>query len=397
MITTVLLILIYLAFISLGLPDSIFGVAWPTIRAEWNMPLDAAGLVVLVIICGTVVSSFLSGFMIKRFGTGKLTTISCFMTGLALLGFSFAPAYVWMLLFALPLGVGAGAVDTGLNNYVAQHFKSSHMNWLHSFWGVGSTLGPLIMGGTLSAGLSWRNGYRTISIIQLCLAVILLVTLPVWARHKAMVEATEPTPVEAKEEKPKVFDKEVIKTKGLFFALATFLFYCAVEISTGLWGSSFLVQYRGIGVDTAAYWVALYYASIMAGRMIAGFITYKVSNKTMIRSGAIIALFAIILMVLPLPSKFALIPMILLGLGLSPIFPTMVHETPRRFGREKSQTIIGYQMGFAYIGSAIFPPLIGVVISRTSMVMFPVLLIFCAVGVIVCTEMLTRQTASVDI
>ena len=391
MVTIILLVLIYLAFISLGLPDSILGVAWPAIRADWGMPLDAAGLIVFITICGTVISSFSSGFLIKKFGTGRLTTMSCFITGLALLGFSFAPSYGWLLLLGLPLGFGAGAVDTGLNNYVALHYKSHHMNWLHSFWGVGSTLGPIIIGSTLSAGLTWRNGYRTIAFIQLSLALILLITLPVWKKHKALVTLEDPT-LDESESKPKLFDKEVLKTKGLFFALGTFLFYCAVEISVGLWGSSYLVQSKGIAVDIAAYWVALYYASIMVGRIVAGFVTFKVSNKIMIRSGAVVALIAVILMILPLPSSFAVVPMILIGLGLSPIFPAMIHETPKRFGKDKSQTIIGYQMGFAYIGSAMFPPIIGFVVTRTSMMMLPALLIFCAVGVLFCTEMLTKKS-----
>ena len=393
MVTIILLVLIYLAFISLGLPDSILGVAWPAIRADWGMPLDAAGLIVFITICGTVISSFSSGFLIKKFGTGRLTTMSCFITGLALLGFSFAPSYGWLLLLGLPLGFGAGAVDTGLNNYVALHYKSHHMNWLHSFWGVGSTLGPIIIGSTLSAGLTWRNGYRTIAFIQLSLALILLITLPVWKKHKALVTLEDPT-LDESESKPKLFDKEVLKTKGLFFALGTFLFYCAVEISVGLWGSSYLVQSKGIAVDIAAYWVALYYASIMVGRIVAGFVTFKVSNKIMIRSGAVVALIAVILMILPLPSSFAVVPMILIGLGLSPIFPAMIHETPKRFGKDKSQTIIGYQMGFAYIGSAMFPPIIGFVVTRTSMMMLPALLIFCAVGVLFCTEMLTKKAQS---
>ncbi|MEX1308507.1 MAG: MFS transporter [Eubacteriales bacterium] len=393
MVAIVLLVLIYLAFISLGLPDSILGVAWPAVRADWGMPLDAAGLIVFITICGTVISSFSSGYFIKKFGTGKLTTISCFMTGLALLGYSFAPSYIWLLLLGLPLGLGAGAVDTGLNSYVALHYKSHHMNWLHSFWGVGSTLGPIIIGSTLSAGLSWRIGYRTISLIQLGLALILLVTLPVWKKHKALVTIKDPV-IDESETKHKLFDKTVIQTKGLIFALGTFLFYCAVEISVGLWGSSYLVQAKGIAVDTAAYWVALYYASIMTGRIVSGFITFKVSNKIMIRSGAALALFAVILMILPLPASFSVVPMILVGLGLSPIFPAMIHETPKRFGKDKSQTIIGYQMGFAYIGSAIFPPLIGFIITQTSMMMLPALLIFCTLGVIFCTEMLTKKAQS---
>lgn len=392
MITIVLLILIYLAFISLGLPDSILGVAWPAIRADWNLPLDAAGLIIMVIVCGTIISSFTSGFLIKKFGTGKLTTLSCFMTGLSLLGFSFAPAYIWMVLLALPLGLGAGAVDTGLNNYVALHFKSSHMNWLHSFWGVGSTLGPIIVGGTLSAGLSWRSGYSIIAFIQLVLALVLLATLPVWKKHKALTDADHPELSGEPESKPKLFDKNVIRTRGLIFALGSFLFYCAVEISVGIWSSSYLVQAKGFSVDTAAYWVALYFGSITAGRVVSGFVSLKVSNPTLTRTGAILALLAVLTMALPLPSALSPYPLIIIGLGLSPIFPAMVHETPRRFGKDKSQAIIGYQLGFAYIGSAVFPPLFGLIMSRTAMTFFPYLLAVCAVGVIFCSEMVTKKT-----
>ena len=344
----------------------------------------------LVIICGTVVSSFLNGYFIKKLGTGRLTTISCFMTGLALLGFSFAPSYGWLFLFALPLGFGAGAVDTGLNNYVALHFKSHHMNWLHSFWGVGSTLGPLIVGHTLSIGLSWRNGYRTIAWLQMGLALILLVTLPVWAKHKALVSAQDAAFAES-DAKPKIFDRTVLKTKGLSFALGTFLFYCAVEISLGLWSSSFLVQAKGFAVDTAAYWVSLYFGSIMVGRIIAGFVTFKATNKTMIRTGAVIALAGAVLLALPLPKVLSPYPLIVIGLGLSPIFPAMIHEPPARFGKENSQVIIGYQMGFAYIGSAVFPPLIGWIVAGAGLSLLPYLLGVCVVGVIFCTEMLNKR------
>lgn len=381
---TILLILIYLAFISLGLPDSLIGVAWPSIQAEWGLSLDAAGPIAIVLTAGTVISSFMSGYVIKKVGTGKIVFFSCLTTGLALLGFSLAPAYVWLLLLALPLGLGAGTVDAALNNYVALHYKSHHMNWLHSFWGVGATLGPVIMGQALAVGLSWQGGTRIISLVQLSLAAILFISLPVWSKVGKSYHAVP----DHKEEKHKIIDIEAFKIKGVKYALMTFAFYCATELSVGLWGSSFLVHTRGIPVDTAAFWIAIYYGSITAGRFISGFVSFKVSNKNMIRYGALTALAGTLLLLLPLSKSFAIIPFILLGLGLSPIFPAMIHETPTRFGKEKSQTIIGYQMAFAYIGNIIFPPLFGMIIENVNMMLFPMLLAACASIVVFSSERL---------
>lgn len=371
---TILLVLIYIAFISLGLPDSIIGVAWPSIQADWGLSLDAAGPIAMMVTAGTVVSSFMSGYVVKKIGTGKIVFVSCLMTGLALLGFSLAPSYMWLFFLAIPLGLGAGSVDSALNNYVALHYKSHHMNWLHSFWGVGATLGPVIMGQALASSIAWRGGIRTISIIQLSLAALLLVSLPLWGRRKTEVDSNQ----NESNEKHKIIDVEAFRIKGVKYALATFAFYCATELSVGLWGSSFLVHAKGVSVDTAAYWIAVYYGSITAGRFISGFISFKVSNKNMIRYGAIIALLGTVSLLLPLHDAFIIIPFILLGLGLSPIFPAMIHETPERFGKDKSQTIIGYQMAFAYMGNIIFPPLFGLIIENVHMMLLPILLIISA-------------------
>jgi len=369
--TIILLVLIYLAFISLGLPDSLIGVAWPSIQADWGLSLDAAGPIAMMVTAGTVVSSFMSGYFIKKVGTGKIVFISCLMTGLALLGFSLAPSYIWMIILAIPLGLGAGTVDAALNNYVALHYKSHHMNWLHSFWGVGATLGPVVMGQALVSSLLWRGGFRTISIIQLSLAAVLFVSLPLWGKVNGGYDA-KPNDTEKKH---KIVDVEAFKIKGVKYSLMTFAFYCATELSVGLWGSSFLVHGRGIAIDKAAYWIAVYYGSITVGRFLSGFISFKVSNKNMIRYGAVIAILGTVLLLLPLPNAFVVIPFILLGLGLSPIFPAMIHETPTRFGKSKLQTIIGYQMTFAYIGNIIFPPLFGLIIENVHMMLLPILLI----------------------
>ena len=402
MITTVLLIIIYLAFISLGLPDSLLGVTWPIMQNQWGLPLDAVGLVALFITGSTIISSFLSGHIIKKFGTGKVTFISCAMTGGALLGFSFAPSYLWLLLFAIPLGFGGGAVDTGLNNYVALHFKAHHMNWLHCFWGVGATLGPLIMAQILINTSSWRLGYGTIAFIQLILAFILLITLPLWKKHESLSDSitsdinfnenTVENSFGNSEINDKLSRKSILKIKGVKYALFTFLFYCAVELSMGLWGSSFLIQIKNISVEKAAFWVAMYYGGITLGRFISGFISFKLNNTQMIRYGVKITLVGAILLLFPLPNFISAFSFVLIGLGLSPIFPAMIHETPIRFGKKHSQVIIGYEMGFAATGNALFPPLLGVIVKHSSMRIFPFYLIGCILIMFLCSERLIKLT-----
>jgi len=366
MVTIVLLMIIYLAFISLGLPDALLGTAWPVIHTEWGVALDSAGIISFTITGGTVISSLMSGYIIKRFGTGKVTLISCLMTGLALLGFSFSSHFYWLILLAIPLGIGAGSVDTALNNYVALHFKAHHMNWLHSFWGVGATLGPIIMSLYLGGPLSWRGGFRTVSLIQLSLAVLLFISLPLWGKHQAEKQVLET-------EANKTYRVSLLKTRGLILSLATFLFYCSVELSIGLWGATYLVQ-NGMTTELAAQWLGAYYGSITIGRFLCGFISLKVNNTIMIRSGIIIAIIGTGLLFLDLPIVMMGTPFALIGLGLAPIFPALLHETPRRFGKQVSQTIIGYQMAAAYVGSALAPPMVGLILNRISMGLFPILM-----------------------
>lgn len=356
----ILLIIIYLAFISLGLPDSVLGSAWPVIHTEWGLPLDAAGYVSLIGVSGSIVSSFLSGRIIKRFGTAKVTLLSCLMTGLALLGYSFAPSYIWLLILAVPLGFGGGSVDAALNNYVATHYKAHHMNWLHSFWGVGATMGPIIMSGYLLT--SWQMGYRTISFLQLSLALVLLLTLGLWPKEKIQVSDEH-------------LDKNVIRIKGVKYALMVFMFYCMAEFSTGLWGASYLVQVKDLSAETAARLVAMYYGGITIGRMVSGFLTFRFTNKALVRYGVYLSILAMILLMLPLPSGFMMIALLLFGFGLAPIFPAMIHETPNHFGKEVSQTVIGYQMAFAGIGSAFLPPIIGLVVRSFSLNLLPLIII----------------------
>jgi fucose permease len=383
---TYLLLIIYLAFISLGLPDSLLGAAWPVMQSDYGSPLETAGYLFMTIAAGTIISSLFSGKLLKRYGTGKVTFVSVLMTACALLGFHYAPSIFWIVVCAIPLGLGAGAVDAGLNDYVATHYKAHHMSWLHSFWGVGATLGPMIMAQFILGDHSWRNGYLVIASIQFALVIILLFTLPLWNKvvNNNSINLKKITE-DSKDEINNVVEEDVkpLQVKGVKLALVTFLFYCGVEATMGLWGSSFLVNIKGISAATAAGWISFYYAGITIGRFITGIITFKVSNKTLIRMGQTIALIGAVILVLPLPETFSLVGFVIVGLGLAPIFPCMLHETPARFGKTHSQTIMGYQMAVAYTGTTFMPPLLGFVATRSTIGIFPIcMLIFVAIMLI---------------
>lgn len=386
---TFFLVIIYLAFISLGLPDSLLGVTWPLMRSEFSAPMEMAGWLFMTMAGATIVSSLFTGKVLNRFGTGKVTVVSCLLTAVAILGFNFAPSIIWLFICAIPLGLGAGCVDAGLNNYVAAHYKAHHMSWLHCFWGVGATLGPIIMSSFLSGDQSWRSGYFAIAALQFGLVVILFCTLPLWERI-ASKSANKLKGEREAEIIPTTKNEKPLKIKGVKLAMATFLFYCGAEAGVGLWGSSYLVNVKELSVGVAAQWVSLYYGGITIGRFLTGFITLKVDNKTLIRSGQFTALTGTILLFLPLPAIFSLVGLILIGLGLAPIFPCMLHETPTRFGKEHSQTIMGYQMALAYTGSTFLPPLLGLVASHTTIGIFPYVIVLFAVGMLLVTERLNR-------
>lgn len=389
---TFLLLIIYLAFISLGLPDSLLGAAWPVMQVDLEAPLETAGLLFMTIAAGTIISSLFSGKVLKRFGTGKVTFVSTLMTAGALLGFYFAPSVIWLFLCAIPLGLGAGAIDAGLNDYVATHYKAHHMSWLHSFWGVGATLGPFIMAYYISRQNSWSSGYLTIAVIQFVLAIILLLSLPLWNRgnKNSAIDSNEKSEVENVSYKDENVNDKPLKIRGVKLALASFLFYCGVEATIGLWGSSYLVNVKDLPAATAAQWVSFYFGGITIGRFITGFITFKVNNVVLIRSGQFIALIGAALLFLPLPLYFSLAGFILVGLGLAPIFPCMLHETPARFGKKHSQTIMGYQMAVAYTGSTFVPPLLGVMASNTTMGIFPICVVILVGVMFLSTEKLNR-------
>lgn len=359
--TTLLLLVIYLAFISLGLPDSMLGAAWPLMRSELGLPLEGAGLVSVIITVGTIISSLLTGRLIRKLGTGRLTTLSVLTTALTLLGYSFTTSYLWLCLMAVPMGLGAGAVDASLNDFVARNYSSKHMSWLHAFWGVGATAGPLLMAGMISLTGRWQNGYRSVSFVQFGLVAILIASLSLWKKFDhASAEAHS----------VKLSNGSIWKIPGMGPNLAAFFAYCSLELTAGLWFASYLVQIRGVKPETAAAWAASYYFGIMLGRMINGFLTLRFSSKTLIRAGQTSILLGIILLFLP-GNTFSLIGLLLVGMGCAPIYPSMLHETPARFGKENSSRLMGIQMASAYVGLSVAPPLVGLIASRWSLQIFP--------------------------
>ncbi len=384
------IIIIYIAFISLGLPDSLLGSAWPTMRLDLNASLEAAGVISMIITIGTIVSSLSSEKLIKRFGTGKVTFISVLATAIALLGFSLSNSFFWLILFAIPLGLGAGSVDAGLNNYVALHYKAHHMSWLHCFWGVGATLGPIILSRGLLINNDWRSGYFIISIIQFILVIILFFSIPLWNRISANTNSDNAEDDNPNDEKGSI---NVFSIKGLKFSLMAFLFYCGVETTTGLWGSSFLVNIKNLSHADAARWISIYYAGITIGRLIVGFITMKITSRALIRAGQAIAIIGTVLLLLPLPIGFSLAGFIFIGLGCAPIFPSMLHETPYRFGKANSQKIMGLQMAFAYVGSAFLPPVLGFIAGKTSIMILPYFLLAFTLIMFVSTELINLVVA----
>jgi len=385
LLTILLLIIIYLSFISLGLPDSLIGSAWPSMYESLNVPLHYAGFISMIVAAGTVISSIFSAGIIKRFGTGIVTVVSVLMTAAALIGFSLSPSFLYLCLCAIPLGLGAGSVDAALNNYVALFYKARHMSWLHCFWGIGASVGPIIMSFYLIHKNSWNLGFQTIGIIQFCLIIILFISLPLWKKNNSINDSVKHVSVSF---------KQLFSITGIKEVLLAFFCYCSIEMVTGLWGATYLVVEKGISPEIAAQWIALYYIGITIGRFVSGFITMKLTNRQMIRCGQIIIGCGIITLLLPL-GEIALLPgLFLIGLGCAPIFPSLLHETPKNFGNEHSQAIMGIQMGSAYIGTTIMPPIFGWLASLTSFNIFP---FFLGIILIVMTLMVEMLNKKIDV
>lgn len=364
-----LLAIIYIAFISLGLPDSLLGAAWPVMHEDLGAPLSYAGIISMIIAFGTVVSSLQSDRLTLWLGTGKVTAISVAMTATALFGFS-ASSEFWMLcLWAIPYGLGAGGVDAALNNYVALHCRSWHMSWLHCMWGVGAATGPYIMGMALEMGKGWPAGYHIIAVMQVVLTIILFASLPLWKERKNEVQADS-----GHKRKPLSL-REIFQIPGAREILVAFFCYSAVEQTCGLWASSFLNLSKGISAEQAASFGAMFFIGITVGRAINGFLAMRMHDESMIRMGQVLILLGIVTVMLPASETFALAGLILIGLGCAPIYPCIIHSTPAHFGRDKSQAIIGVQMAAAYIGTMLMPPLFGILANHLSTSLLPIYLL----------------------
>lgn len=379
---TLFLLLIYLSFISLGLPDSILGAGWPVMRLDLGAGLEMAGVQSFIVAAGTVVSSLFSERLIRRFGTGRVTAVSVGLTAGALLATSFVHSIVGMFLLAVPLGLGAGAVDSALNNYVALHYQPRHMNWLHSFWGVGAFTGPLIMGAFLQQNGNWRGAFATIGGIQVVVTLLLFLSLPMWRSREAQPTAGTGPKAAAALPMPA---GQTLRIPGVLPSMCTYFVYCAAEFSTGLWGASFLVEQRGFTEAAAASIIALYYGGITAGRMASGFLSGRFSSTHLIRLGVWLTLAGATLLALPF-GWAGTVGLLLIGLGFAPIYPGLMHETPHRFGTDVSQRVIGWQMASAYCGSTLTPPLLGLLGRHLGMGVFPAFLLAFAVLLLLLTE-----------
>ena len=378
---SLLLAVIYLAFISLGLPDSLLGSVWPTIYQEFNVPVSYAGAIFMIISAGTIFSSLQSDRLTKLLGTGKVTAFSVLMTAVALFGFSISHSYWMLVLWAIPYGLGAGSVDASLNNYVALHYKSHHMSWLHCMWGIGASVGPYIMSFALLNGQTWNMGYRYISLIQVGLTIIIMLSLPLWEKRPIIDDMQE---AETENKKDKVLTlKEIFNIPGAKQVMLMFFCYCALEQTAGLWASSYLVLQHGFDLDIAASYGSLFFIGITVGRAISGFITMKLNDKQMIYLGQGLILIGIILMCLPLGHQVALMGLVTIGLGCAPIYPCIIHSTPSNFGKDKSQAIIGVQMASAYVGNLLMPPLFGIIANHISAIVFPIYLLLILIVMVV--------------
>ena len=358
---SLLLAIIYLSFISLGLPDGLLGAAWPTVYQQWNVPVSFSGVIYVIICIGTVIASLLSDRLTKRLGTGMVTALSVATTALALLGFAASRSFWALCLWSVPYGLGAGGVDASLTNYVALHYKSHHMSWLHCMWGLGASVGPYLMGAVLTGGGVWSDGYLYVGLIQLALTAGLFCALPLW--KKSAPVCTDP--------QPPLKLSQVLSIPGAKAILLAFFCYCALEQTVCLWSASYLNLHIGLPPEEAAGWASMFYLGITFGRFLSGFVTMKLSDPKMIRLGCGILGLGVALVLLPLGAGATIAGILLMGLGCAPIYPCIIHSTPTHFGAENSQAMVGLQMASAYIGSCLMPPLFGLVAQHLTISLLP--------------------------
>lgn len=374
--------LIYLIFISLGLPDSILGVAWPIMSSEFHVAASSAGVIAMVVSMSTILSSFQTNRLIQKIGVGNLIVCSIFLTVLGLCGFSFSQNFFFLIISAIPLGLGAGAIDTAVNDYVALHYKAHHMNWLHGFWGIGATLGPIVMGFYLK-NQNWRGGYLVLAALQFLLVLVVYASRKQWKQPQPGSHTSKRQDSLA----------ALIKQPGVIFSLICFIFYVGVEACMGLWGSSFLVRVKDIPVSTAAFMTSTYYASLTVGRLAAGFFTFFLSSRKLLYLSELLLLIGVIFLAVGRGS-FAAIGFVFTGLGSAAIFPTMLHETPKRFGTKNSARIMSLQLALAYTGTTFLPPLLGLLAERFTLAIFPYLLFLFGGIVFLATVILERNVRS---
>ncbi len=391
-----LLIIIYVSFISLGLPDSLLGSAWPVMNKGLAVPVSYAGIISMIVSSGTVISSVMSTRFIKRLGTGMVIIISVVMTALALIGFGLSHSFICLLLCAIPLGVGAGSVDAALNNFVALHYEVKHMNWLHCFWGVGATVGPAIMSLWLVQNNNWHMGYISIGVIQSILVIVLIKSLPLW--NKVTLNKNNDNASDHGINHPDVIQtlslSEIINIPKSKAVLLGFFCYCALELTVGLWSSSYAVNNFGVLSEVAAVWTSVYYLGITLGRFVSGFVSIRFSNKQLIRVGQGSIFVGMLLFILPLALWKIPLGLSLIGIGCAPIYPSMLHQTPRLFGKGLSQAMMGVQMAFAYIGSTLMPPFFGLIAGYVGVASFPIFLLILAFIMLASTEIVNSKITS---
>ena len=364
--TALLLPIIYLAFISLGLPDSLLGAAWPSMYGSFAVPLSYAGIVSMIISAGTIVSSLMSDRLTRALGAGKLTAISVATTAVALIGFSISGSFWVLCLWALPYGLGAGSVDAALNNYVALHYASRHMSWLHCMWGVGASLGPMVMSFALTGGQGWPAGYRYVALLQVVLTLILIFSLPQWKKRPGAEEDGAGGKA--------LSLREILVIPGAKAVMLAFFGYCAVEQTCGLWASSYMALCHGFSAEAAASLGSLMFIGVTVGRAINGFLTFRFSDTALIRGGMVLIALGAAALFLPW-SAAAVAGLLLIGAGCGPVYPCIIPSTPAHFGAERSQAIIGVQMASAYVGTCLMPPVFGLIAENISPALFPVFIL----------------------
>lgn len=387
---SLLLALIYICFISLGLPDSLLGSAWPVLHTDIGAPISHAGIISTIVSALMIVSTLISPKAVKKLGAGAITAASVTLTAVALYGYSTANSFLTLVLWSIPYGLGAGGVDSVLNNYVALHYKPQHMSWLHCFWGVGASISPYIMSFALIKLNSWSRGYLIVSLIQMALSTVIFISLPLWKNNESPADKGSTDT----ESKPLSF-REILRVPGAVPCFITFFGYCALEVSASLWASTYLVQNRGIEPEVASGLASFFYIGITLGRAVNGFLAMKLSDRTLIRMGMGIIAIGVLLMFLPFGAA-SLAGFLIIGIGCAPVYPCIVHMTPDLFGRERSQSMMSVQLAFAYLGFCLVPPLFGVIAEHITISLLPPFLAALLAMMIVMHEIVVKKTGKTE-